>query len=88
MEKSEQVQKHLRDLLGSQNLALLATHADGQPYASLVAFVATEDLKHIFFVTPKTTRKFSNLSADRRVAMMINSRMINYRFSNDFLSCF
>ena len=73
MEKSEEIQKHLRDLFGSQNLAVLATHAEGQPYASLVAFVATEDLKHIFFVTPKTTRKFANLSADCRVAVLINS---------------
>ncbi len=73
MEKSEEIQKHLKDLFGSQNLAVLATHQDGQPYASLVAFVATEDLKYIFFVTPKTTRKFANLSADCRVAVLINS---------------
>jgi uncharacterized protein YhbP (UPF0306 family) len=73
MEKSEEIQRHLRDLFGSQNLAVLSTHQDGQPYASLVAFVATEDLKHIFFVTPKTTRKFANLSADCRVALLVNS---------------
>jgi nitroimidazol reductase NimA-like FMN-containing flavoprotein (pyridoxamine 5'-phosphate oxidase superfamily) len=56
-----------------QNLAALATHRDGQPYASLVAFYADDDLKHIYFVTPKTTRKFANLTADNRVAVMINS---------------
>lgn len=73
MEKAEDIQKHLRDLFTTQNLAVLATHNEEQPYASLVAFVATEDLNHIYFVTPKTTRKFANLAADGRVALLINS---------------
>jgi len=73
MEKSEKIRQQLNELFSSQKLAVLSTHRDGQPYASLVAFVAAEDLKHIFFVTPKTTRKFANLSADCRVAMLVNS---------------
>jgi uncharacterized protein YhbP (UPF0306 family) len=73
MEKAEDIQKQLRDLFSTQNLAVLATHSEAQPYASLVAFFATEDLNHIYFVTPKTTRKFANLSADGRVALLINS---------------
>jgi len=73
MEKSEDIEKQLRDLFASQSLAVLATHNEEQPYASLVAFVATEDLKHIYFVTPKTTRKFANIITDGRVAVLINS---------------
>ena len=73
MEKPEEIRRSIRALLESQNLAVLATHHEGQPYASLVAFYATEDLKHLFLVTPKTTRKFSNLKADFRVAMLVDS---------------
>ena len=73
MDKTDKIHQDLNELLLSQNLAVLSTHQDGQPYASLVAFVAAEDLKYLFFVTPKTTRKFANLSADCRVAMLINS---------------
>jgi nitroimidazol reductase NimA-like FMN-containing flavoprotein (pyridoxamine 5'-phosphate oxidase superfamily) len=73
MDKTDKIRQELKELLLSQNLAVLSTHQDGQPYASLVAFVAAEDLKHLFFVTPKTTRKFANLSVDCRVAMLINS---------------
>jgi nitroimidazol reductase NimA-like FMN-containing flavoprotein (pyridoxamine 5'-phosphate oxidase superfamily) len=73
MEKTEDIQNHIRDLFASQNLAVLATHSHEQPYASLVAFVATEDLKHIYFATAKTTRKFANLTANARVALLINS---------------
>lgn len=73
MDKTQTMHKRISELLASQNLGVLATHRSGQPYASLVAFYATEDLKHFFFVTPKTTRKFSNLKADARVAILINS---------------
>jgi nitroimidazol reductase NimA-like FMN-containing flavoprotein (pyridoxamine 5'-phosphate oxidase superfamily) len=73
MEKAEDIQKQIRDLFASQNLAVLATHNQEQPYASLVAFVASDDLKYLYFVTPKTTRKFANLTANPRVAVLINS---------------
>ena len=73
METNKQIRRRLVELFNSQNLAALSTHHDGQPYASLVAFYADDDLKHIYFVTPKTTRKYANLTADNRVAVMVNS---------------
>ena len=73
MEKAEEIQQQLKDLFASQGLAVLATQKEQQPYTSLVAFVATDDLTHIYFVTPKTTRKFANLAADGRVALLINN---------------
>ena len=73
MVSNDQFRKRLKELFSSQNLAVLSTHSDGQPYASLVAFNATDDLRYIYFVTPKTTRKYANLTADRRVAILINS---------------
>ena len=73
MEKPEDIKQRLRELFDAQTLAVLATHGGGQPYASLVAFVASEDLRQIHFATPKTTRKFANLSNDHRVAVLVNS---------------
>lgn len=73
METSKDFRERLGELFRSQNLAALSTHHAGQPYASLVAFYAAEDLKHIYFATPKTTHKFANLTADNRVAIMVNS---------------
>ena len=72
-DKSEEIRRNLKALFSSQNLAVLATHQDGQPYASLVAFVVSDDLRYIFFATATTTRKFSNLSTDSRVALLVNS---------------
>lgn len=73
METDKQFRKRLGELFRSQNLAALSTQHAGQPYASLVAFYAADDQKHIYFVTPKTTRKYANLTADNRVAVMVNS---------------
>ena len=73
MESNDQFRQRLIELFRSQNLAALSTHHEGQPYSSLVAFLASDDLKHLYFVTPTTTRKFANLTADNRVAVMINS---------------
>jgi len=73
MESDESFRHLLRELLGGQKLAVLSTHHSGQPYASLVAFAFSDDLGSLYFVTPRTTRKFSNLQQDRRMALLITS---------------
>ena len=73
MESTEEIRSRLRDLCTSQKLAVVSTQSGGQPYASLVAFVVSDDLRHFFFVTPRTTRKFAYLAEDSRVAVLINS---------------
>jgi nitroimidazol reductase NimA-like FMN-containing flavoprotein (pyridoxamine 5'-phosphate oxidase superfamily) len=73
MEATREIRNRLKDLCTSQKLAVVSTQSGGQPYASLVAFVASDDLHHIYFVTARTTRKFANLTRDERVAVLINS---------------
>jgi nitroimidazol reductase NimA-like FMN-containing flavoprotein (pyridoxamine 5'-phosphate oxidase superfamily) len=68
------LRRTLEDLLRSQKLAVLATHKAGQPYASLVAFASTEDLKQLIFATTRATRKYANLIEDPRVALLIDNR--------------
>ena len=74
MESDDQRRERLRALLESQRLAVLATHREGQPYGSLVSFVATEDMKQVLFATTRSTRKYENLTADARVALLIDNR--------------
>ena len=73
MEPTREIRNRLQNLCASQKLAVVSTQSAGQPYASLVAFVASEDLRHIYFVTARTTRKFANLTREPRVAVLINS---------------
>lgn len=65
----------LRELFATQRLAVLATREEsGHPYANLMAFAASDDLKTLLMVTGRGTRKYANLSADPRVALLIDSR--------------
>jgi len=64
----------LQTLFSSRRLAVLATQHEGKPYASLVAFAATDDLKTIIFATTRSTRKFAYLSSIPAVALLIDNR--------------
>jgi nitroimidazol reductase NimA-like FMN-containing flavoprotein (pyridoxamine 5'-phosphate oxidase superfamily) len=74
MENVEQAKKHLQELLRSQKLAVLSTNRQDHPYASLVGFAATDDVKHLIFATARSTRKYANLTNNAKVAMLIDSR--------------
>lgn len=73
MVETDDIREQIYNLCLTQKLAVLCTHRDHQPYASLVAFATTEDLRHIYFVTPKSTRKFTNLESNPRVSVLVNS---------------
>ena len=64
----------IRDLLESQRLAVLSTQDHGQPYSNLMAIAATDDLRHLLFATTRATRKYANLMADSRVAVLVDNR--------------
>ena len=64
----------IKEILNSQSLAVLATHTGSSPYTSLVGFMASQDLKEIYFATFVTTRKYHNISKDSRVSLLIDSR--------------
>ena len=68
------LKQELKKLFNKQRLAVLATQKNGQPYSSLVAFAATDDLKQIIFATSRATRKYDHFSNDGRVALLIDSR--------------
>lgn len=74
MSRLSQHRDQLNELLLSQQFAVLSTHRGGQPYSNLVAFAATDDLRHLLFVTGKHTSKFENIRKDEKVAMLIDSR--------------
>jgi nitroimidazol reductase NimA-like FMN-containing flavoprotein (pyridoxamine 5'-phosphate oxidase superfamily) len=68
------IEERIRQLIGEQAYAVLCTQAEGQPYGSLVAFSATEDLTSMVFATPRATRKYRLLSECDHVALVIDSR--------------
>ncbi|MHC4985042.1 MAG: hypothetical protein ACYTFO_02690, partial [Planctomycetota bacterium] len=55
----QQALAEIHEIFDSQRFAVLSTHSEGQPYASLVAFSATGNLRRILFCTPRLTRKYA-----------------------------
>jgi nitroimidazol reductase NimA-like FMN-containing flavoprotein (pyridoxamine 5'-phosphate oxidase superfamily) len=74
MEDPNRPKEKILGLLATQRLAVLATHGQGQPYGSIVSFASTPDGRQILFATSRSTRKYENLKADPRVALVIDNR--------------
>lgn len=74
MDTIAQLKHIVGNLLSSQKLAVLSTFGNEQPYASLIAFAATDDLKHIIFATTRATRKYANLFSESKAALLIDNR--------------
>lgn len=82
-DSEEDVTAGIRELLESELFAVLSTQHAGQPYASLISFAATRDLKQIVFSTTRETRKYSLLEKSPQVALLVDNRsqkppLINY----------
>ena len=74
MDSPEEIKSALRDLFAAQRLAVLATHDDdGQPYASLMAFAATDDLRFLLIATGRPTRKYANLKQHPTVSLLVHN---------------
>ncbi len=76
-ETEKEIREKISDLLKGQILAVLASQRHGQPYSSLIAFAHSDDLRRIYFATPKATRKFANLIEEPRVSLLVDSRSNN-----------
>jgi uncharacterized protein YhbP (UPF0306 family) len=64
----------IRALLDGQPFAVLCTQGGGQPYGSLVAYAASDDLLAVTFATPVATRKYRLLCECQQVALVVDSR--------------
>ncbi len=64
----------MQELFRDQKLAVLATQEPGQPYLSLMAFAATEDLTSLIVATYRETRKYRNIMNAPRVSLLVDSR--------------
>ena len=74
LSEESELEHLIRELFESQKLAVLGTQNQGQPYANLIAFAASEDLKSLYFATTRATRKYANIEADARVTVLIDNR--------------
>ena len=74
MESNMDLHEKLKVLFDGQSIGVLSTQKRNRPYASLVAFAATDDYKHFVFATPRATHKYANMMASGRAALLIDNR--------------
>lgn len=74
MDSSDSARQLLKDLFATQLQAVLATDCERQPYTSLMAFAATENLDRLLFATYRDSHKYRNLQTNPRAALLIDNR--------------
>ncbi|MCX8031666.1 MAG: pyridoxamine 5'-phosphate oxidase family protein [Thermodesulfovibrionales bacterium] len=74
MEEKFLTKEEIKDLFSEQRFAILSTCNNGAPYANIIAFICSDDLKEIIFVTPRLTKKFSNLVANPQASILVDNR--------------
>ncbi len=74
MKDKGEVRRAVRGLLSARTLGVLCSTSGDQPYASLVAYAFTPSLKAIIFATGRFTRKYENLSGQRKAAFLVDTR--------------
>ena len=71
----EEIRGIVTQIADIQRFAILSTgDPDGAPHATIVCFVAADQLRSLIFLTPRTTRKFHNLDSGGPVSIFIDDR--------------
>jgi len=81
--KNETSIDYLISIFNNQKYAVIATKGKKYVHTNLVAFASSEDLKNIYFVTSKKSKKFENLMNNPNVSVLIDNRKNN---SSDILN--
>jgi nitroimidazol reductase NimA-like FMN-containing flavoprotein (pyridoxamine 5'-phosphate oxidase superfamily) len=71
------VRHQIYQLFDQQRFAVIATEMNKQPYAHLVGFAVTSNLKHIVFATKRDTQKYRNITRNTHVAAFVDNRQNN-----------
>jgi nitroimidazol reductase NimA-like FMN-containing flavoprotein (pyridoxamine 5'-phosphate oxidase superfamily) len=68
-----ELRRVLHELLGTQNFGVLCTQGQGHPYGTVVCFAASDDMARVWFSTTRSTRKFTHIQGDDRVAIVVHN---------------
>ena len=82
--RNEEFLDQVGQLLDSQRVGVLSTHYRKTPHQSLIAYIHSESLREIFFITPRYTRKVEAIMEDPRVALLVDNRQ---NVERDFDAC-
>lgn len=64
----------IETILRENSLCVLCTEADKNPHCSLMTYLPSKDLRLLYLVSTRKSRKFKNLLVNPRVSVLIDSR--------------
>lgn len=73
MSKLIEVKTYIEEIFKLSRFAVLATESNRQPHASLIAVTPTEGYRKLIFATYRNTRKYTNLTQNSKVAVLVES---------------
>lgn len=83
MNKINKLKSTIRNITTEELFGVLATSVNDLPYTNLIAFVLQDDLKKLFFPTPKDTKKFKNLTLNKKISFHIHNSKNSYNDTED-----
>jgi len=73
MNKIDRLKNTIRNMASKELFGVFATSVSDVPYTTLIAFVLQDDLKKLFFATPRDTKKFKNLTINEKVSFHVQN---------------
>lgn len=73
MKSLNEIKSLIDNICRTQFFGVLATSLEDKPYTTLVAFALEEDLKRLFFATPRDTKKYTHLTANSSASFLIHN---------------
>ena len=64
----------VKEMLKENTLCVLCTANDNLPYCSLMTYILSDDLKTMYMVTTRDSRKYKNLLANSAVSLLVDNR--------------
>lgn len=68
------MQNQVKEMLMNNTLCVLCTSSNGSPYCSLMTYVLSDDLKTVYMVTVRESKKYRNLLTNPIVSLLVDTR--------------
>jgi nitroimidazol reductase NimA-like FMN-containing flavoprotein (pyridoxamine 5'-phosphate oxidase superfamily) len=66
--------EEITTMLPEHRFGVLATYGGEYPYTSLISLAFSNDFRYLIFPTLRETRKFTNMSHETRVSVLLDNR--------------
>ncbi len=75
--------EEMQAVIEAQDICVLATVSENSPHCSLMAYIYDEQLRKLFMVTHRSTKKFANLMENPTVSLLIDTRLSDRPISRE-----